>query len=743
LSRPLISRRKFLGASAATGAALVVAFYWPASDAAADSGSASFAPNAFLRIDGDGKVTLWAPRSEMGQGVRTSLPMILAEELDADWRRVRVEQADLDPGKYGEQGTGGSLSVRTSWDPLRKAGAAARDMLLSAAATGWGVEKSTCRSEKGEVLHPVSGRRIGYGALAAAAAKLPVPKDVPLKSERDYHLVGTTPHRTDVPMKVNGSAVFGMDVQLPGMLYAVIERCPVFGGAVKGFNAGEVKALPGVRHVVELPRVELMVPFEGKPGGAGHLNYFAGGVAVVADSTWAAMRARRALKAEWDEGPAAAESSEELHRRLVELAGRPGQVMRKDGDFDKAYAAAASRIEAQYEVPLLAHATMEPMNSTAWVTPTGCEVWSPIQMPAGGAASIAHALGISSNDVRMHITLLGGGFGRRLNQDYAVEAALVSKAVGAPVKVTWTREDDMRHDYYRPASVHAFAAGLNADGIPIAWRHHVVSPSIGTFYQGTGISAGEASELNSSDFPAWFIPHFRLEWSLAESRIPRGWWRSVENSSNFFAIGSFFDELAAAARKDPIALWLELLGPPRKFTDRRSTIDVARRRAVVEQAAARSGWGKPLPPGRGRGFGAYSGYGSHVAHVAEVSVEPPGGLRIHRIVSAVDCGVAINPDGVQAQIESAIAYALSAVLTGEITVEGGRVQQSNFHDYTVLRIHEAPEVEVHVLPSSEPPGGCGELGVPPVAPAVANAIFAATARRVRRLPLSAAGLVTS
>jgi len=732
-----LTRRKFLKAGATTGAALVVGFYLPPLGAASDpaQSGAALAPNAFVRVESDGSVTVWAARSEMGQGVRTSLPMILAEELDADWTRIRVAGADLDPAKYGDQGTGGSLSVRNSWEPLRRAGATARDMLLTAAAQSWGVEKAACVTEKGQVILAASGRRASYGELAAAAAKLPTPKDVPLKDARDYHLLGTAVHRTDVPMKVDGSGIFGIDVRLPGMLYAVIERCPVFGGRVKSFNADKAKAFPGVRQVVELPRTELMIPFEGKPGGAGHQNYFAGGVAVVADSTWAAMQARNTLEVEWDEGPAGTESTVGLREAFVTLAAGPGKTMRNDGDFEKAFAGAARKIEAIYEVPFLAHATMEPMNSTAHVTANGCEVWSPIQMPAAGAASIAAALGIRQQDVQMHITLLGGGFGRRLCHDYALEAALVSKAAGAPVKVTWAREDDVRHDYYRPASYHVFAAGLDAEGTPIAWRHRVVSPSIATFYEGTGISDGEASELNSTDFPAFFVPNFRLEWALAETHVPRGWWRSVENSGNFFAIEGFFDELAAASGKDPLAMWLKLLGEPRTFKSGNTEIDVARRRAVIELAAAKAGWGAPLAKGRGRGMGAYSGYGSHVAQIAEVSVSPEGQVRVHRVVCAVDCGLAIHPDGVRAQMESAIVFGLSAALKSAITIDRGRVQQSNFHDYEVLRMNEMPVIEVHVAPSRAAPGGCGEPGVPPIAPAVANAVFAATGKRVRRLPI--------
>ena len=741
-----VTRRVFLKTSAAAGASLLLPFYLSGSPRkpknSGPSASAPFSPNAWLELSSDGEVKIWCGKSEMGQGVRTALPMIVAEEFCCDWRRVRVVQADLDP-KYGEQLTGGSGSVRTSFESLRKAGAAAREMLVSAAAIEWNAPHSECHAENGSVFHASTARTLAYSQLFAAAANLQPPADPPLKKPAEFRLIGKPARRTDTPEKVTGSARFGIDVRVPGMLVASVERCPVYGGALRKYNGDKVRGLPGVRAVMEVKPFHLTHQF-GETSGLGSRNYSCAGVAVLADSTWAAMQARKSLEIDWDEGNFAQESSASLREKMLKLTSAPAATIRSTGDFEKAHAAAAKKIEAVYEVPFLAHATMEPMNCAAHFHDGECELWAPTQVPGAAAESVAKALGIPREKIKLHITFIGGGFGRRLIQDYAVEAALLSRDAGAPVQVVWTREDDIRHDFYRPAACHVFRAGLNARGNLVAWSHRASSPSIETFYNGTGISPQAAAQVDSLDFPAPFISNFRLEFAVAESGMPLGYWRSVDSSGNQFALSCFFDEAAHAAGRDPIEFLLSTLGPSRKMDlgQDRGTLDVARRRRVIELAAEKSGWGKPLPGGAARGIGIGFGWGSYVAQVAEVTCDSStGSIRIHRVTCAIDCGLAINPLGVEAQMEGAINFGLAAALKSAITVNRGRVDQSNFHDYEVLRMSDAPAViDVHIVPSTEPSGGCGEPGVPPIAAALGNAIFAATGRRIRRLPIRAADL---
>jgi isoquinoline 1-oxidoreductase beta subunit len=722
-----LNRRGFLQVSAAAGAGLVIGFYIPwTREVSAQEPSKPNPFNAWVRIDRDGHVTLIVAKSEMGQGVRTSLPMILAEELEVDWSSVRVEQAPTRPDIYPDLGTGGSSSVRTSWLPLRRAGAAARDMLIAAAAQTWGVGQETCYAEKGAVIHRPTARRLAYGKLVEAAAKLPIPDlaSVPLKKSEQFRIVGTSIPRTDTPAKVDGSAVFGLDVKVPGMLYAVVARCPTFGGKAKRVDATKAKAVSGVREVVEIPAHQ----------GA----HSAGGVAVVADSTWAAIQGRDALEIEWDHGPHANETSQSLRQQFESLAQKPGKVIRNDGDAPAKLEGATKKVEAVYELPFLAHATMEPMNCTADVRADRAEVWAPAQGPEWVLGAVAEVAQLPPRSVVVHTLLMGGGFGRRYHADFAVEATQISKAVGKPVKVVWTRDDDMQHDFYRPASYHRLSGTVDEQGRVSAWMHRILSPSIAAFWGWGGGAKPELSEVSGAADLAYAIPNIRVEYAQAETGVPVAWWRSVEHSFTAFAVECFIDELAAAARLDPVTFRRRLLQEPRQVPNPvspESVLDTRRLKGVLELAAEKAGWGKPLRQGRARGIACHFSFSTYVAQVAEVSVGKTGAVRVHRVVCAVDCGQPINPDGVKAQMESGIVYGLTAALKGEIAIKDGRVEQSNFHDYEMLRINQMPVIEVHIVPSTEAPTGTGEPGLPPIAPAVANAIFAATGQRIRRLPI--------
>ena len=724
-----MSRREFLGTTGAAGAGLILGC------SLTRPSQVVYQPNAFLAIEPGGGVTIWTAKSEMGQGVKTALSMIVADELDANWEDVVVRQADYDP-RFGDQTTGSSLSLRTSWEPLRRAGATAREMLISAAAAEWGVAPATCQTERGEVVHGPSGRGLAFGELTAAASELPVPEDVPLKSPEAFNLIGTSVPRVDTPEKVDGSAVFGLDVKVPGMLYAVVAWCPVFGGDVESVDDAQARAVPGVRDVVRLPRTAVPYPFGNDMGGEGHENYTPAGVAVIAESTWAALTGRRALEVTWVEGPGADVSTESVRAEMESVATAPGEIQRDDGDVDEALASAARTLDAVYELPFQAHAQMEPVNCTADVSADACELWAPTQNPEAAAAAAAQVLGIPIERVQVHVTYLGGGFGRRLAQEYAAVAAMVSRAADAPVKVVWTREDDIQHDYYRQASHHRMRAGLDAQDRLIAWHQRFVTTSISTFFMGPDVPWAAADEVRAQDFPCFTVPNFRVEYSPTSPLVPRGWWRAVEQTFNAFVTESFIDEIAHAAGSDPVAFRLDLIGEPRREPfSQGEDIDMGRLRNVIELVADRADWGGSVPEGRARGIAARFSFGTYVAHVAEVSIGSDGGLRVPRMWCVADCGTVVNPDTVEAQMESGIAFALTAALKGEITVQGGRVEQSNFHDYPMLRIGEMPLVDVHVVGSDEAPGGVGEPGVPSVGPAVANAVFSLTGRRIRKLPI--------
>src|SRR6266540_2366029 len=711
-----ITRRAFVE----TSASLLLAFYLPARRGLAGPAlvAADFVPNAWLRIGTDGIVTLTIDRSEMGQGSQTGLALILAEELDADWSKVRLGPVPENPAGWSRtMRTGGSNAIRSSWEPLRKAGAAAREMLVAAAAQMWKVDRATCRAERGAVVHVPTGRRLSYGTLAARAATLPVPADAPLKDPKDFRLIGTRVPRLDTPAKVDGSAVFGIDVNVPGMLIASIERSPVLGGRLKRLDADRTKAMPGVRDVVALEPSSWIGTNGAWAAGC------AAGVAVVAETYWQAVQGRSALEIEWDEGEAGTLDSAGIRAQLAALAERPGVVAQSLGDAAAALTGAAKRVEAVYEVPFVHHATMEPMNCTAHVRADGVDVWAPTQNQGDAQRVAAELTGLPREKVRIHTTFLGGGFGRRLEPDFVSEAVRVSQAVGAPVKVIWSREDDMRNGFYRPTSYNRFAAGLDASGRPVAWTHRIAGTPLRLKFGPLEKGIDDSLVDGAIDLP-YAIPNLLVDQAVLElPAVPRGPWRSVGVSHNGFVTECFLDEIAAAGGRDPFELRRELLR------------DKPRHRRTLELAAEKAGWGTPLSAGRGRGI-ALAEWGPTVCvEVAEVQVDADGSVRVSRVVCAVDCGPAVNVGQIEAQIQGGIVFGLSAALYGEITLERGRVVQGNFDTYPVVRMSDAPAVEVHIVPSTDPQGGTGEPGVPPIAPAVCNAIFAATGKRIRRLPI--------
>ena len=702
-----LSRREFLTAGVAAGAGLVIGFYLPHGSRGM---SAAFAPSAFLKISPEGKITIVVARSEMGQGVWTSLPMILAEELEADWKQISIEQAGAST-LFGDQTTGGSASVRTTWDPMRRAGASAREMLISAAALEWGVPRASCKAQNSAVMHADSNRRLTYGQLANRAAGLPVPTDPPLKSAKDYQIVGKMIPRLDVPSKVDGTAEYGIDCRLPGMKYAVIGRCPVFGGKLASFDDKESRKVPGIGYV-------------GKISDAA--------VAVVADSVWGAMEARRLLKVEWDEGPNRSLSSVTIYEGLRTSAAGKAVTLYSRGDVSKA---SGRHVEAAYQLPFMAHAPMEPGNCAAQFREDGCELWAPTQVPQDVRDSVAQATGLAPDQVRVNVMLMGGGFGRRLEHDYGVEAALVSKAAHAPVQVLWTREDDMRNSTYRPASYHQLSARLDAAGWPTAFSHRIVSPSI-SGQKGSPGEGGVDPDLKDEAALIYALPNATLEYVDSQTPVPLGWMRSVYALQVAFASESFLDELATSAQRDPLEYRLHLLKADEdiKFFD--TTWHTARMRGVLELAAEKAGWGKALAPGHHHGIACFGCFSSYMAEVVELSIEG-NQPRVHRVVAAIDCGQVVNPNILEQQIQGGVVYALTNALRGQITIEKGRVVQGNFDDYAPIRMSEAPAVEAHFVLSSEPPTGAGEPPVPPLAPALSNAIYAATKKRIRALPILA------
>jgi isoquinoline 1-oxidoreductase beta subunit len=712
VAEPPVSRRDFLKAGAVAGAGLTLAVYLPGcAPREAVQATTPFHPNAWLRISTDDTVTLVVDRSEMGQGVYTALPMLLAEELDIVWDRIRIEQAGAGQEYYNSifpvQGTGGSTSVAAAWKPLRDAGAKARAMLITAASQTWNVDPGECRTEAGVVLHGPSRRRLRYGELAERAAQIPIPEKVTLKDPRDFRFIGTPVPRLDILDKITGKAGFGIDVQVPGMLVGVVARCPVFGGKAKGWDEAAALQVQGVRKVVHLST----------------------GIAVLADGYWAARKGREALNVIWDEGARAGWNTAAMRTEMASLAGRPGVVARKEGSAG--VVRNDRQVNAVYEAPYLAHACMEPMNATAQVEAGRCTVWAPTQYQSGpafggGVQEIAAKIaGVEPSNVTVHTTFLGGGFGRRFMQDFVAEAVEASKLAGGPVKIIWSREDDIQHDFYRPSTHVALAGSLAADGTISGLTVRIVCPSINAALFGAPRSVVDDNAVEAIKNLPYAVPNLLVDVVHPDWTVPVGFWRSVGSSQNGFVIESFIDELAVASGTDPVAFREALLA------------QAPRHLGVLRLAAEKAGWGTPLPAGRARGVAVVESFNSYVAEVAEVSLNPDRTVKVERVVAAVDCGTVVNPDIVRAQVESAIVYGLTAALHGEITVEKGRVVQSNFHDYPLLRMNEMPVVEVHLVPSPEPPTGIGEPGTPPIAPAVCNAIFALTQQRIRRLPIRA------
>jgi isoquinoline 1-oxidoreductase subunit beta len=710
-----LSRRSLLQAGAAAGGGLMLSLSLPFANSEAEAaGADGFAPNAFIRIGGDGQIVLTMPYVEMGQGTYTSIPMLIAEELEVDLKQVRLEHAPPNEKLYGNpllggiQATGNSNAIRAAWQPLRQAGAAARTMLVAAAAKTWNVDPASCRAQSGEVLHEPTGRRVTYGELADAAARMPVPESVALKRPQDFKLIGTPAKRLDAPSKVNGTAVYGIDVRPPGVKIATLAQSPVFGGRLKSVDDTAAKAVKGVRQIVRLDDA----------------------VAVVADHMGAAKKGLAALVIEWDDGPHAKLDTDDILHDLERATQNPGAVAQNVGDVAKAMASGVTKVEAIYQVPFLAHATMEPMNCTVHVRKDGCEVWVGSQVLARAQAAAAKTAGLPLDKVIVHNHLIGGGFGRRLEIDGVIRAVEIAKHVDGPVKVIWTREEDIQHDMYRPYFFDRMSAGLDEKGMPVAWNHRFAGSSIIARWAPPLFNNGLDPDTTEGAIDlAYALPNLHVEYLRVEPPgIPTAFWRSVGPSHNVFVTEGFMDELAAAAKQDAVAY-------------RRALLDKSpRAKAVLELVAEKAGWAQPLPDRVGRGVSLQFVFATYMAQVAEVEVSRNGEVRVRRVVCAVDCGTVVNPDTVRAQIQSAIMFGLTAALYGKISLKDGRVEQTNFDTYQILRINEAPTIEIHIVQNSEPPGGMGEAGTSAVAPAVINAIFAATGKRLRTLPIDTAAL---
>src|SRR4051794_8943485 len=707
-----LSRRSFLASSAGFGGGLVLSLSLPLHRIEAGQ-SESFAPNAFIRVGSDGQVVLTMPYVEMGQGTYTSIPMLIAEELEVELEQVRLEHAPPNEKLYatpllGVQATGNSNAIRGAWKPLREAGAAARTMLVAAAAKRWNVDPAACRAERGQVLHAATGKSVAYGELAADAARMPVPERLTLKEPKEFRLIGTSAKRLDTPAKVNGTAVYGIDVRPPGVKIATLAQSPVFGGRLRDVNDIAARAVKGVRQIVRLDDA----------------------VAVVADHMGAARKGLEALEIEWEDEPHGNLTTAAIAAELEKATLGPGAVAQNIGDAAAAMAGAVTRVDAMYQLPFLAHAAMEPMNCTVDVRQDGCEVWVGTQAIARAQSAAANAAAVPVDRVVVHNHLIGGGFGRRLDVDGVARAVQIARQVDGPVKVVWTREEDIQHDMYRPYWFDRLSAGLDQTGMPVAWNHRFAGSSVIARWLPIGFNKGlDPDSIEGATKFAYGLPNKHVEYLQVEPPgIPTAFWRSVGPSHTVFVVESFMDELAAAAKQDPVAYRLALLDK------------TPRAKAVLALAAEKAGWGQPLPERVGRGVSLQFVFATYVAPVAEVEVSKDGAVRVRRVVCALDCGTVVNPDTVRAQVQSAIIFGITAALHGEITLKDGRVEQTNFDSYQMLRMNEAPAIEVHVVQSIETPGGMGECGTSAIVPAIANAIFAATGIRLRKMPIDPSAL---
>lgn len=745
-----LSRRSFLQVTALAGGGMLIGTYIePKASAQQPAPKTPPDPNAFIRIAPDGTVTLVSRNPEIGQGIKTMLPMMIAEELDVDWKTVKVEQADLD-ARYGLQSTGGSRAASNNWIPMRQVGAAGRQLLIAAAAKTWGVPESECFASNGRVYHRPTDRSLGYGQLAAKAATLPAPdlNSVKLKEASAFSIIGRSTAGIDVPDITTGKPIFGIDFTMPGMLYAAYQKCPVFGGKVVSANLEEVKKLPGVRDafVLESP-MQVGPVMKGDPG-------LEPGVAIVAETWWAAQSARKKLDVKWDEGQAAEQSSEAFAKRAEELSKQPPQrTLKNDGNIDEGLKSAAKVIEASYSYPFISHAPLEPRNCSAHFKDGKLEIWSTTQQPARGRALVSKILGIPESDITIHLLRAGGSFGRGLTNDYMVEVSAIAKRIGTPVKLLWSREDDMTHDYYRPGGFHFLRGGVDASGKIVAWGNHFVS-------FGEGDTFSPSASIAPTEFPSGFVPNFTISSSVMPLRLKTGALRAPGANSQSFVMQSFIDELAHAAGKDPVQFRLELLAEPGHEIVQKAAkpkveneasptrggakpqaYDVARMRGVLDLVTEKSGWGKrTLPKGTALGVAFHYSFQGYFAHVAEVSVSANKGVKVNKIWVCGDVGTQIiNPSGARAQVEGAVIDGLSELMNQEITLERGRVVQTNYNQHTLLRLRQAPQIEIHFLKTENPPTGLGEPALPPVIPAVCNAIFAVTGQRIRSLPISKNG----